>query len=297
VHFEGAIARRLADDPASTLGMVAPWFESADLAMVNLETAVTERGTPAHKQYVFRAPATAIDALRAGGVDVASMANNHGLDYGPDGLEDSLATAFYTGFPIIGIGHDEAEAYRPYETTIKGQRIAVIAATQVLDEELIPDWTATPDHPGLASAKRVDRLVQAVTEARARSDTLVVYLHWGTERQTCPNTQQRELAQQLADAGADIVVGGHAHRVLAGGRLGNTFVNYGLGNFMFFAPDGGASAQGGVLTITVTGRHVDDYRWQPTETHGGIPQPVSEEIVGDRLEEWGNLRECAGLAP
>ena len=162
------------------------------------------------------------------------MANNHGLDYGPDGLEETLAAARQQDDHfVVGIGADDVEAFTPFRAEVKGQRVAVIGATQVLDSSLIGAWTATADHGGLASAKRVDRLVQEVEEARATSDTVIVFLHWGIEKMTCPSLDQQQLAQTLVDAGADIVVGGHAHRIQGGGRLGDAFVHYGLGNFLF----------------------------------------------------------------
>ena len=91
IHFEGVLRNKLAANPATVLAPIAPVLGSADLTVANLETAVTDRGTPAPKEFTFRAPATALTALAAGGIDVASMANNHGLDYGPVGLQDSLA--------------------------------------------------------------------------------------------------------------------------------------------------------------------------------------------------------------
>jgi poly-gamma-glutamate capsule biosynthesis protein CapA/YwtB (metallophosphatase superfamily) len=297
VHFEAEIRALLDEDPSSVFAPVAPLLASADLAMVNLETALTERGQAAAKEYTFRAPATAIEALRGGGVDVASMANNHGLDFGFEGLDDSLATAYFTGFPIIGIGHDEDEAYRPYQTVIKGQRITVIAATQVLDNELIESWSAGEGKPGLASAKRVERLVMAVEQARRASDTLVVFLHWGTERETCPNPQQQQLAQQLADAGADVIVGSHAHRVLAGGRLGNAVVNYGLGNFVFYGTAGTAKAESGVFRVTMTGRRVDGYAWHPARIERGVARPLTEDSAASALADWADRRSCTSLQP
>lgn len=86
VHFEGHLAESLAAGPESLLAPIAPVLSRADVAVVNLETAVTDRGTPAPKEYVFRASPAAFTALRGAGVDVVSMANNHGLDYGPVGL-------------------------------------------------------------------------------------------------------------------------------------------------------------------------------------------------------------------
>jgi poly-gamma-glutamate synthesis protein (capsule biosynthesis protein) len=194
VHFEGAIRSTLDADAAAVLAPVAPLLRGADVAVVNLETAITTRGTPAPKAFTFRAPDTALDALVAGGVDVASQANNHGMDFGQVGLEDSLAAAAAKGFPVIGIGVDEDAAFRPWTTEVRGQRIAVIGATQVLDGNLLSAWTATDAQPGLASAKQVERLLEEVRAARATADTVVVFLHWGTEKQTCPNDRQRALA-------------------------------------------------------------------------------------------------------
>jgi poly-gamma-glutamate capsule biosynthesis protein CapA/YwtB (metallophosphatase superfamily) len=296
VHFEGVLRGKLAADPSSVLAPIAPVLSGADLTVANLETAITEGGDPAPKEFTFRAPASALTALASGGVDVASMANNHGLDFGPVGLNDSLAAEAASGFPIVGIGNNASEAYAPFRTVIKGQRIAVIGATQVLDANLIGSWTATDTQAGLASAKEVERLVSTVAEARATSDTVVVFLHWGVEGQTCPSGDQQQLAQRLVDAGADIVVGGHAHRLEGGGRLGSAFVDYGLGNFAFYAR-GGAGAQSGVVVVTATGRDIDSYEFKPALIRDGVPYPLSGGAADAAVASWNGLRGCTGLAP
>jgi poly-gamma-glutamate synthesis protein (capsule biosynthesis protein) len=297
MNFIGANATRLANDPATTVGPFAPVLSGADLAVGNLETAITTGGTPENKQFTFRTGPTAIDALRAAGFDTVSMANNHGRDFGAAGLADSLEVrdAQPDQF-IIGIGHDEADAFKPFRTTIKGQRISVIAATQILDSNLLTAWTATPTQPGLASAKRVEQLVAAVRAARTDSDTVVVFLHWGTESNTCPNEAQPTLAKALAEAGADLVVGGHAHRVQGGGFLPGSgpFVEYGLGNFLFKA-QGAASAVTGVLVLTVTGRKVDKYEWVPGTIVDSQPRPLEGAAAADAVAAWDGLRDCAGL--
>lgn len=296
VHFEGILHEKLVAGADRVLAPIARVLSSADLAMVNLETAVTPRGTPQAKQYTFRAPSSAFNALASAGIDVATMANNHGMDYGTVGLQDSLAAAQSSHFPVVGIGTTEAQAYAPYRTTIKGQRIAVIGATQVIDENLIAAWTATPEHGGLASAKRVDRLVQEVQAARANNDTVVVFLHWGAENQSCPSVAQRSIARQLVDAGADIVIGSHAHVLLGGGRLGDAFVDYGLGNFAFYATSD-PYTRSGVLFVTVTGRHVDDYAWKPAVIQGGVPHPLAGTAATSALSGWRSLRSCTNLTP
>jgi len=267
----------------------------ADLTVVNLETALTDRGTPAPKAFTFRTGPEALDVLRDAGVDAASIANNHGLDFGPDGVADALAASRSENFPVIGIGENEAQALRPFRATIRGHRVAVISATQVLDDALIPEWTATPDHPGLASAKRVDQLVAQVRSVRSTTDTLVVFLHWGVERETCPSQTQKELALALVGAGADVVVGGHAHRLQGAGRMGDAIVGYGLGNFAFYAGSPAAAATG-VLQVEVGGREPAGYRWRPAAIDGnGSPIPLRGQAADDALAAWNDLRGCTGL--
>jgi len=295
VHFEGAIGVRLARDPATTLGPVANLLRRADLAVVNLETAITDRGTPAGKEFTFRAPASALNALKAAGVDIATMANNHGEDFGVVGLRDSLAAAEAANFPVAGIGRDAKEAFRAHRFTVKGQRIAVIGATQVLDASLATAWSAGDGKPGLASAYDEKRLLAAVRAARASADTVVVDLHWGRELVNCPIDRQRALAPKLVAAGADVVVGSHAHLLLGGGFLRGAYVHYGLGNFVFYSR-GGVTAQTGVLLLTMRGRAVTRVRWAPAVISGGIPIPL-QGAAADRAEAaWRALRGCTGLS-
>lgn len=295
VHFEGVLRNRLNADPRTALGPIAKVLGASDLAMVNLETAITTGGTPAPgKQFTFRAPATALTALKAAGVDVASLANNHGMDYMQGGLTDSLAAIRRSRFPVVGVGRNEAEAYRPWRTTVNGNRVAVIGATQVLDAEFIQAWTATGDKGGLASAKNEARLLQEVRRARRNSDTVIVHLHWGTELQKCPNQAQRDLAPKLVEAGADVVVGGHAHILLGSGYLKNAYVSYGMGNFVFYnwGPETGRT---GVLTLTINGRKVLRDRWTPATIQGGVPVPLTGAARQQAVAGWKALRGCSGL--
>jgi poly-gamma-glutamate synthesis protein (capsule biosynthesis protein) len=295
VHFEGASGARLAAGPRAALDPIAPVLRRADLAVVNLETAITERGTPAPKEFNFRAPPSAFTALAAAGVDVASMANNHGMDYGQVGLRDSLAAARSARFPVVGIGRDATQAFRPHTVEINGWRIALLGATQVIDSSLAAAWSAGDGKPGLASAQGgADRLRAAVAQARKAHDTVVVFLHWGQEGNQCPLERQQTLAQALVDAGADVIVGSHAHVLLGGGSLGDAYVHYGLGNFVFYAR-GGASARTGVLELTVRGRQVERARWRPAEISGGVPRPLDGPAAARALDQWQALRDCTGL--
>ena len=293
VHFQGALAGRLANDPATAIGPLRSVLSASDLAMVNLETAITTRGTPVSKQFVFRAPPSAFTALKGAGIDVVTAANNHGIDYGQVGLQDSLDAARTAGFPVVGVGRDADAAYRAKVFTVRGTRVAFIGATQVLDDAVRTAWTAGPDKAGLASAKDVSRTVEAVRAARAEADVVVVYLHWGVERTSCPSGTQQGLAHQLSEAGADVIVGSHAHVLQGAGYLGRTYVDYGLGNFAFYARPG-PQAVTGVLTLTLRGRTVEQSRWTPAVIIGGIPRALSSP--GRAVAAWQQLRSCTGLS-
>jgi poly-gamma-glutamate synthesis protein (capsule biosynthesis protein) len=295
VHFEGPIQQHLAADPAGVFGEMIPVLSAADLAIANLETAITTAGQAQDKQYVFRAPATAFDALRASGIDVVTNANNHGLDYGQSGFQDTLAATEDKRFPVIGSGRDEAAAYSPYRVTLHGWRVAVIGASQVIAPELVEDWTAGPHHPGLASAYRVDRLTRAVREAGRTADVVVVYLHWGEERDACPSDEQRRLARQLVAAGADVVVGSHAHVVQGSGFLGRGYVAYGLGNFLFYAGGSGPSSLTSVLTLTLRGPHVVGVTRTPARLAHGWTTPLRGTAAEREVARQDALRGCTGL--
>ena len=296
VHFPAGsnLGDRLSDDPTTALGPTVPQLLSgATLSMVNLESALTE-GTcpsPQSKTYVFYAPASAIDAFRHAGVTLITNTNNHGEDCGPGGLQQALAIKSRTGYPILGIGQNADQAFAPYKTVIKGQRIAIIAATQVIDSDLQQAWTATATQPGLASAYDVSALVSAVEKVRRWADTVIVYLHWGTQLDACPNPLQEPLANALVKAGADIVVGTHAHVLLGGGYLGSAYVDYGLGNFAFY-DNTPPENQSGSLVITATGRRIDAVTWRPAVIVDDLPQPLSGTAAAGALANWNAARSC-----
>jgi poly-gamma-glutamate capsule biosynthesis protein CapA/YwtB (metallophosphatase superfamily) len=298
VHFAGVVGGLLQQDPATALGTTFPTlFGGAQLAMINLESSLTA-GTcpePQPKPFIFFAPPTALTALHDAGVAVASNANDHALDCGQQGLSQGLTAASQAKYPLIGIGNNAARAFTPYRATVNGQRIAIIAATQVIAANLVTSWTATSTQAGVASALDPAQLVQAVQAARRTADTVVVYLHWGTETVACPNSQQEPLAQQLVKAGADIVVGSGAHVLLGGGYLGDAYVDYGLGNFAFY-DNSAPETDSGSLLITAIGRHIVATTFRPATDVNGLPQPLTGPAKTTALSNWTAARSCTGLS-
>jgi poly-gamma-glutamate capsule biosynthesis protein CapA/YwtB (metallophosphatase superfamily) len=298
VHFESWLGDAVRDDPRGALRGLRHLVADADLAVVNLETAITEGGTPAPKQHTFRGPPEGVQALAAAGVDIVSIANNHGMDFGAEGLDDTLRAVADADLAVVGGGRTEAEAYRAVRRTIRGRRIAVLGATQVLDGFALTAWDAGPRRPGLASAKAeqdgLPRLLAAVRRAAADSDTVVVVLHWGRELEQCPLPQQRELARQLRDAGADVVVGGHAHRLGPGGFLGDSVVHYGLGNLVFYAGSGPAT-DSGVLWVTIAPDDTTSIIWRPAVLRAGVATRLRGAERREARAAWRQLRSCSQL--
>ncbi len=293
MHFEDHLATLL-DDPATALAPIAPALRRPDVMMVNLETAITDRGSPEPKEYNFRAPPAALEALDAAGVDVASLGNNHAVDYGAVGLEDTLAAVRDSPVGVVGIGADAAAAFDPYVASVRGTRIAVLAAT-TLPDITASEWAAGPDRPGVAVALLPrPRLVPAIRAASEQADVVVVYLHWGDENVSCPYWRPRLHARVLAAAGADVVVGSHAHVLLGSGWLGDTYINYGLGNFLWYSQ---ASTSTGILTLTVRdGRVVSDSFAPAYIEPDGRPRLLAGTARAEATAAWRELRGCTDLA-
>lgn len=306
VHFEGALAARLRS-PDTALAPAASALAAADLAIVNLETSVGTGGRPEPgKRFVFSAGPAAFTALAEAGVDVASMANNHALDHGRARLPSTVRTARAAAdadppLAVVGIGRDAGEAFRPALTEVRGTLVATLAAS-VADQDPTADrtghWAATARRSGAASALDPARLLAEVRRVDARADVVVAYLHWGVQGERCPSADQRSLATRLVDAGADVVVGSHAHLLQGDGRLGLGYVAYGLGNFAWYSP-----GPTGVLTLTVqpppdpSGRAtVVRSRWWPAAiATTGLPTALRGEAASDFRVERETLRACAGL--
>jgi poly-gamma-glutamate synthesis protein (capsule biosynthesis protein) len=259
---------------------------------VNLETAVTTRGVPQPKEFHFRTTGKAFTAVRAAGIDLVTMANNHVLDYGRIGLHDTIAAARRARFPYVGIGRNARAAWAPYITTIHGVRIAVIGVSQVT--ELASSWVATRTRSGEANAINVRRTLAAVRAARKRASVVVVFMHWGTEGQSCPDSGQLGLAPRLAAAGASIIVGAHAHTLQGSGWLGHTFVAYGMGNFLWW--EHSYSTVTGVLKLTLHPHRPLTARFVPAVVSAtGQPVPLHGARARRAARAYASLRGCTNL--
>ena len=208
---------------------------SADLTIGNLESAIGDTGEPANKSYTFQAPPEAGASLANAGFDLLSLANNHALDFGQDALLQGISLLQDAGIHAVGAGADAKEARSPIIIESKGVRFAFLSYVNVPVEGSGFDtksWAAGPSSPGLNWADQTN-IVDDVQNASETSDIVIVLLHSGYEYVEQPSPAQSAAAKQAIDAGADLVIGHHAH-VLQGIEFYNGgVIVYGLGNFAF----------------------------------------------------------------
>lgn len=206
-------------------------MRDADIMMLNNEFAYSTRGTKTpNKSYTFRADPSRVGILKEMGVDIVSLANNHALDYGFDALADTFTTLDDAGIDYIGAGENMARAKAPVYYTIGDKTIAFVAASRVV---YAMSWYASENGPGMVGTYDPAIILESVKEAKANSDYVIIYVHWGVERENYPEEYQRVLATKYIDAGADAVIGCHPHVMQGLEFYKGKPIAYSLGNFWF----------------------------------------------------------------
>jgi len=230
-------------------------FRRDDLTVINHECPSTDIVAPLAKTFVFRCDPEALDEAVDAGVDVASLANNHGFDHGPKALLDSVRNLRRAGIVPIGAGASEEEADAPAYVEVGGWRIGLVGVGEVIDPD---SQVADGDEIGTAVGHEFGRALRAIREARANADLVIVVIHWGIELDTQPRAYQVDEAQRMIEAGADVIFGHHAHRLQPMDTYRGRPIFYGLGNFVWpsFSVDGSTTAVARVVVRpngTITG--------------------------------------------
>lgn len=228
-------------------------FRRDDLTVVNVECPVSDIGTKVPgKEFNFRCDPDALPAMKAAGVEVGNMANNHAYDYGPEALVDTRRNLRRAGIAPVGAGRDARQANAPAIFREKGWTIAVVGLDEVTD----PDYeVATATKPGTADGHDFQAMLAAVRAARARADLVVVAIHWGVELDTEPRAYQVEQGHELIDAGADVIFGEHSHRLQPFEMYRGRPIFYSLGNFVWpRLSDAGATTAVGEVRVGPSGK-------------------------------------------
>lgn len=209
---------------------VAPYFTSSDYNTGNFEQPIVlndyppEEGTDIH----FKTSAGAAEALQRINFTTVNLANNHLLDYGEKGLEDTLSVFHSCGISPVGAAIDLKSAQKVSYTTINGIKIATLGFTDAYYNYFL----ATVDKPTVLTAKP-DNYGPLIRKARRNADLVLVHLHFGHEYNSRIHPKEEDLAKAMVDAGADIIIGHHPHIIKTAEIYKNSLILYSLGNLIF----------------------------------------------------------------
>jgi poly-gamma-glutamate capsule biosynthesis protein CapA/YwtB (metallophosphatase superfamily) len=215
---------------ASAFAKVASYLRTADLAFINLEGPISDKGTKlVWKEYTFRSRLALADGLASAGIDVVSTANNHAADCGSAAVLDTIARLNKAGIKHAGSGADITDARTPAILNTPAGKVAVLAFT----DKFASGFAAGADHPGVATIGDGSKVLAAIAAAKKKADYVIVSFHWGIEYTSQAASYQRSLAHKAIDAGADLIIGHHPHVIQGLEVYKNKLIAYSLGDFLF----------------------------------------------------------------
>ena len=242
----------VASEESDPLSAIRAELSGADLAIVNLETALCELSPDPGPRPTFSSPLETASALAEAGIDVVSLANNHSLDCGVAGLSATIDALRAVGIVPAGAAVDSSPL-RPVLLDVDGVSIAVLAATLILPNHCLAESDSQTECARPVAYVRFEDAV-SLLPVRIRTarqslgaDFVVVSVHWGVEGAAVPSPRQRELAHLLVAAGADLVLGHHPHVVQEVERYGKSQVAYSLGDLV----GGSAETTGGLMVFSL----------------------------------------------
>ena len=274
--------------------MVKAYFQNDDLTIGNLETSMTTKGSKwPDKLFNFRSDPRNLLSMEKAGIDVLTLANNHILDYGYNGLLDTIKHIDNTGIKRVGAGKNKEDAFKAAIIEEDGLKIGILSASRV-----VPDvkWYATGKRSGLIGAYdvHIKELLNEVEKLKKDVDLVVLSIHWGVERSAEPKDQDRILAKKLIDGGVDIIMGHHPH-VLQGIEIyKGKPIFYSLGNFVF-GTQGELTSNTMIAQINLVDGQMDNIEIIPFNIRLGRPVPVTEDIRKSKIAYLNKISKKFGV--
>lgn len=217
-------------------------LKSTDFNFGNLESPFSGKDSldPDPRTFTFNTPTWAVQGLKEYNFQMLSLANNHALNQGSEGLFYSKEYLLKNNLQSIGSGKNKDEAWQGQVISRNGINIGFLAATY------------GPESEYLANVNDTEKMQQAIADLKLRSDFVVVSMHAGTEYTRQPNWQQTAFAKSVVDAGADLVIGAHPHWTQGYELYNGKYIFYSLGNFIFDQGWSRDTKEGLTLKISVT---------------------------------------------
>lgn len=292
------------EGPGYPFAGVLPVLRQAHVVIGNLESPISSRGTAVeNKKFTLRAAPVAVAALKAAGIHVVTLANNHTMDFGPLALQDTLTVLGENNILYAGAGMNLEDARAPAFLKVGDQTLAFLSYSLTFPLE----FYASAGRPGTAPGYR-EFVKRDIRKARPKADLVVVSFHWGAELMTTAKDYQRKLGRRSIDWGADLVLGHHPHVLqeleLYRGRL----IAYSLGNFVF-GSESDKTNTSMILLCTFKGKSlvrieavpldVNNYRvaYQPRVLTGAKAERVLGEInaASEKFNTRLSIRNDRGI--
>jgi len=263
------------------------YLSEPDLTAGNLEFPVTDRGVPVKgTPYVFKGSPDVLPSMRDAGFDVMSLANNHALDQGVEGMLDTMKHLDKTGISHMGAGNNDTEAFAPVIKEVRGIKVAYIGLSKVVP---FGSWKADKNVPGLAETYDTRRATAAIAKAKEQADIVVVMVHWGKERVDQPEPYQKDFGRQYIDAGADLVIGSHPHVLQGFEKYKGKWIAYSLGNFIFSSYPKETAGETGVLDALCTKSGDCEMTFHPMFTVHAQPTPLEADAAKALLDRLSSI--------
>ncbi|WP_281886013.1 CapA family protein [Paenibacillus sp. YYML68] len=268
-------------------------LEAADITAANLETPITTRGDAQTKEYVYRSSPNVLPELTKAGIDLVNLANNHSMDYGKEGLLDTLRHLDEHGVLRVGAGVDADEAYGYTIVEKQGMKLAYIGTSHVLPAV---SWLSGKGKPGISVPHTSKQVLESIAKARQEADLVIVVAHWGEERKPYPVKEQTELAHAFIDAGADLIIGSHPHVLQGFEQYKGKWIAYSLGNFIFTTNEVPETWESMILEASCTKERSCQLHVTPIITKWAQPIRMVEDKGQQLLEKLGRISVNAQLS-
>lgn len=257
----------------------------SDIMVTNSEFTVSDRGEKMPgKYYTFRASPKRLPIYNEMGVDLVTLANNHVYDFGPIAFNDMIDSLNEYKIPYIGAGKNIEEAKRPYYFIINGYKIAFVNATRAEKLILTPEATATTG--GVFRCYDPKEFTELITETKKESDYVIALIHWGKEDSHELESVQTETSKIYIDAGADAIIGSHAH-VLQGIEIYKEKpIVYNLGDFIF----NNETKDTGIFQIKLHNNGEMEYYFLPayeSKEYTYLLEGEEKQRVVNEMNSWG----------
>ncbi|MGD9489376.1 MAG: CapA family protein [Calditrichaceae bacterium] len=262
-------------------------FSNADLVLANIECPLTDESDPYFKvPPTLRAPVSTGSILNYLNISVGSLANNHIIDYGKRGLQDTMDVLTSRDIQWLGAGWTEESAREPLVLDIDGCKTGVLAVAQKERSAAnIRGWGA-----GVLS---VEQAARTISELHKKVDVIICYFHFGVEFSDHPTPAQVECSRKMIDCGANLVIGHHPHVPQGYEYYKDGFIAYSLGNFIFDMEEGPHrfSRMGLVVEAEINGGKIEDLKIHEFETQTGVPKLLEGDAKKSAVSYIENLNK------